>query len=348
MPASPRADLDSLPPYVPGKSVPGAIKLASNEVPLAPLPSVADTIAQATSSVNRYPDMGSYALLERLSTGLGVPQQQVAVGCGSVSLCQQVMQAMCNSGDEVLFAWRSFEAYPILAQVVGVRQRTVPLDEHHVHDLDAMLDAITPETRVVFVCNPNNPTGTVVRTAALERFLDAVPSHVLVVLDEAYAEFVNGPDVPDGLRLVAERDNVAVCRTFSKAYGLAGLRVGYLVGQPTIVEAVRKTCIPFSVNALAQAAAVASLDAADELLSRCADISRERDRVRAALLDQGYAVPESMANFVWLPLGDRAAEFAEHALANKVVVRPFAGDGVRVTIGTPEENDTLLEATRTF
>ncbi|MDV6012397.1 histidinol-phosphate transaminase [Haloechinothrix sp. LS1_15] len=348
MPASPRADLDSLPAYVPGQSVPGAIKLASNETPLSPLPSVTDAIARASSTINRYPDMGAFAVVERLAAELGVEQDRIAVGCGSVSLCQQLIQAMCTPADEVLFGWRSFEAYPILTQVVGAQQRTVPLDANHVHDLDAMSQALTPATRVVFVCNPNNPTGTVVRSAELERFLDAVPDDVLVVLDEAYREFVSDPDVPDGLGFLGERDNVVVLRTFSKAYGLAGLRVGYLVAEPRITEAVRKTFIPFSVNALAQAAALASLDAADELLARCSHIAAERDRVRSALLDQGYEVPESHANFVWLPLGERTTEFAEHALSRKVVVRPFAGEGARVTVGTSEENDTLLEVTRTF
>ncbi|MGH3450543.1 MAG: histidinol-phosphate transaminase, partial [Haloechinothrix sp.] len=269
MPLLPRADLDTLPAYVPGRSVPGAIKLASNEVPLGPLPSVARAIAGATTAVNRYPDMGAFGVIERLAGKLGVPTDRIAVGCGSVALCQQLIQAMCVDGDEVLFAWRSFEAYPILTQVAGARQITVPLDDTHTHDLDAMLAAITPTTRVVFVCNPNNPTGTAVRRDALVTFLDAVPEDVLVVLDEAYREFVTDPEVPDGLDFVAERANVAVLRTFSKAYGLAGLRVGFVVAAEAITAAVRKVYLPFSVNALAQAAAIASLDAEEELLARC-------------------------------------------------------------------------------
>jgi histidinol-phosphate aminotransferase len=348
MPVTPRPDLETLPAYVPGRSVPGAIKLASNETPLGPLPSVLRVIADAAQTVNRYPDMGAFALVERLAERLGVEQEQVAVGCGSVSLCQQLIQALCTPGDEVMFAWRSFEAYPIITQVVGAGQVKVPLDDTHTHDLDAMLAAITPRTRVVFVCNPNNPTGTAVRREALVRFLDAVPDGVLVALDEAYREFVTDPEVPDGLQLLGGRDNVAVLRTFSKAYGLAGLRVGYLVSNPAVTAAVRKVYLPFSVNSVAQAAALASLDAADEMLARCADIVAERSRVREGLLSAGHDVPESQANFVWLPLGERTTDFAEHALASKVVVRPFAGEGARVTIGTPEENDTLLEAIRSF
>ncbi|OZM73267.1 histidinol-phosphate transaminase [Amycolatopsis antarctica] len=343
-----RADLDSLPNYVPGRSVPGAVKLASNEVPGGPLPSVAEAIAEAAAQVNRYPDMGASALIDRLARELDVPAEQVSVGCGSVSVCLQLVQAICDPGDEVLFAWRSFEAYPILTRVAGATQVTVPLDDDHTHDLDAMLAAITPRTRVVFVCNPNNPTGTAVRREELERFLDAVPSHVLVALDEAYREFVSDEEVPDGVDLARGRSNVAVLRTFSKAYGLAGLRIGYAYAPAQVTAALRKVFVPFSVNALAQAAAIASLDAKAELLERCAEIVVERDRVREALLAAGFEVPRTQANFVWLPLGERAVAFAEHALEHKLVVRPFAGDGVRVTIGTAEENDRLIEAARAF
>jgi histidinol-phosphate aminotransferase len=343
-----RADLDSLPAYVPGRSVPGAIKLASNEVPGGPLPSVAQAIADAATQANRYPDMGAWALVDRLARELDVPAEQVAVGCGSVSLCQQMIQALCEPGEQVLFAWRSFEAYPIVTQVAGAQQIAVPLDATHTHDLDAMLTAITPATRLVFVCNPNNPTGTAVRREALTRFLDQVPENVLVVLDEAYREFVTDPDVPDGLELACGRGNVAVLRTFSKAYGLAGLRVGYAVAPEHVTAALRKVYVPFSVNTLAQAAAIASLDAADELLERCKAIVAERGRVREELVAGGYVVPETQANFVWLPLGERTMPFAEYMLEHKVVVRPFAGDGVRATIGTPEENDVFLDAARGF
>ncbi|MEY7971463.1 histidinol-phosphate transaminase [Saccharomonospora xinjiangensis] len=343
-----RADLAALPAYVPGRTVPGAIKLASNEVPGGPLPSVAEAITRASREINRYPDMGAWALVERLASEFDVPTSQVAVGCGSVSLCQQFVQALCAPGDEVLFAWRSFEAYPIVTQVGNATPVRVPLTPSHTHDLDAMLAAITPKTRLVFVCNPNNPTGTAVRTEVLTRFLDAVPSDVLVVLDEAYREFVTDPDVPDGMEFARSRPNVAALRTFSKAYGLAGLRVGYAVASEPVIEALRKVYVAFSVNALAQSAALASLDAKDELLARCAEIVGERTRVRDALLGMGYEVPETMANFVWLPLRERTTEFAEHALDHKIVVRPFAGEGVRVTIGTAEENDVFLEAARAY
>jgi histidinol-phosphate aminotransferase len=343
-----RIDLATLPAYVPGRSIPGAIKLASNEVPGGPLPSVARAIAEATKEVHRYPDTGAGDLTARLSAKLGEPVERIAIGCGSVSLCQQLIQAVCTTREEVVFAWRSFEAYPILTQVVGAKQVRVPLTDDHALDLDALSAAITENTRMVFVCTPNNPTGTVLRTAELERFLDSVPKHVLVVLDEAYHEFINDPDVPNGIELARRYENVAVLRTFSKAYGLAGLRVGYCVAPEAVATAVRKVYVPFSVNHLAQVAAIASLDAEEELFERCREIMGERVRVRDALLGAGYDVPETQANFVWLPLGERTAAFNEHCLEHKVIVRAFAGDGARVTIGTPQENDVFLTAARSF
>ncbi|MFS8100846.1 histidinol-phosphate transaminase [Lentzea alba] len=348
-----RADLASLPSYVPGRTIPGAIKLASNEVSAGPLPSVVKAIAEAATAVNRYPDNGCTELTGRIADKLGVPVDHVALGCGSVTLCQQLVQATCTENDEVLFAWRSFEAYPIVTHVSGAKQIRVPLTDEHVHDLDAMAAAITPNTRMVFVCNPNNPTGTALRTEEIEAFIAKVPRDVLVVLDEAYKEFVDDAHVPDGVELAKQQwaaghDNVAVLRTFSKAYGLAGLRVGYAVAQPAVADALRKVYVPFSVNAIAQVAAMASLDAEDELMARCRAIVAERTRVRGELLAMGFDVPETQANFVWLPLGERTAAFNEHCLAHKVIVRAFVGEGARVTIGEPEENEAFLAAARSF
>jgi histidinol-phosphate aminotransferase len=341
-----RADLDLLPGYVPGRSIPGTVKLASNEVSAGPLPSVVAAICDAAAGINRYPDNGATALVDRLAARLDVPPSQLVIGCGSVTLCQQLVQATCGPTDEVLFAWRSFEVYPLIARVAGARQRTVPLGQDHTHDLAAMLEAITPATRLVFVCNPNNPTGTAVRRDELVAFLDAVPDGVLIVLDEAYHEFVTDSTIPDGMALHRDRDDLAVLRTFSKAYGLAGLRVGYCVAPEPVATAVRKVAVPFSVSSLAQVAALASLDAEDELLARCQRVAAERDRVRAELLAMGYPVPDSQTNFVWLPLGAQTAAFDEHCLAHKVVVRPFPGDGARITIGDPTENETFLTAAR--
>ena len=344
MTARVRADLDELPAYVAGRSIAGAIKLASNEVSAGPLPGVQEAIESAAATVHRYPDMGAAELVAELSERLDVPAEQLAVGCGSVAVCQQLVQAMCSPEHEVVFPWRSFEAYPILTRVAGATGVPVPLTDEHAVDLDAMAAAITPATRVVFVCTPNNPTGTVLRRAELEDFLARVPEDVLVVLDEAYREFVTDPDAPDGVELALRHGNVVSVRTFSKAYGLAGIRVGYAVGPVEVTAAVRKVCIPFSVNALGQAAAVASLRATEELRKRCDLIGSERVRVRTELVAAGYEVPQTQANFVWLPLGERAQAFAEHCVDHGVVVRAYAPDGVRVTIGDERENDAFLAA----
>jgi histidinol-phosphate aminotransferase len=348
-----RADLAHLPDYVPGRTIPGAIKLASNEVSAGPLPSVVAAIAAAGVEVNRYPDSGAGALVTRLAQRFGVAEEQLTAGCGSVTLCQQLLQATCTHDDEVVFGWRSFEAYPILTQVVGARAVLVPLTGEHRLDTEAMLAAITPATRLVFACTPNNPTGTALGGAELRGFLDRVPDDVLVVIDEAYREFVDDPDVPDGIEVATDawtrgRHNVAVLRTFSKAYGLAGLRVGYCVAPADVISAVRKTFVPFGVNVLAQVAAIASLDAEDELMVRCRQIVGERARVTGELVAMGYEVPPSQANFVWLPLAERALEFNQHCLDHKVIVRAFAGAGARVTIGEPAENDVFLDVARSF
>ncbi|HEY3750052.1 MAG TPA: histidinol-phosphate transaminase [Pseudonocardiaceae bacterium] len=353
MSAYTRVDLAQLPDYVPGRSIPGAIKLASNEVSAGPLPSVVAAIAAAASGVNRYPDSGAGPLVTRLAERFGVREAELAVGCGSVTLCQQLVQATCTDADEVVFPWRSFEAYPIITQVVGATGVRVPLTADHRLDVDALLAAITPKTRLVFVCTPNNPTGTALSGAELRRIIEAVPADVLVVIDEAYREFVDDPDVPDGIAVATEawargQHNVAVLRTFSKAYGLAGLRVGYCVAPEAVAGALRKVFVPFGVSSIAQAAAIASLDAEDELLARCKQVVVERGRVRAELLSLGYDVPPSQANFVWLPLGDRTTDFNEHCMDHKVIVRAFVGDGARVTVGEPAENDAFLEAARTF
>lgn len=341
-----RPDLESIPAYVPGRSFPGAVKLASNETTIGPLPSVREAIADAAAGLNRYPDNGATELLAALSERLGVPTERIAVGCGSVSLCQELVQITCDAGDEVIFAWRSFEAYPIIAAVAGATAVRVPNTADHGHDLKAMLAAITDRTRLIFVCNPNNPTGSLLGKEELAQFLDAVPEHIVVALDEAYFEYVRpepGEDLPDGLELADSRSNVVVLRTFSKAYGLAGIRVGYAVADPSVVTALSKVHTPFSVNSLAQTAAVASLAAANELLARTEGVVAERERVHAALVEAGYEVPASAANFLWLPLGERSAAFSEAAAEAGVVLRNFTGEGTRVTIGDPHENDLFLD-----
>ncbi len=341
-----RPDLDAIPAYVPGRSFPGAIKLASNETTQGPLPSVREAIAEAAGGVNRYPDIRATALVESLAKKLGVAPENVAAGNGSVALCQEVVQITCGPGDEVIFAWRSFEAYPIIVRVTGATPVQVPLTSDHVHDLDAMLDAITERTRLIFVCNPNNPSGTVVQRDKLVAFLDAVPPNVLVVLDEAYFEYTR-PDAAgnhtDGVEIARGRRNVIVLRTFSKAYGLAGLRVGYAVADPEVITALSKVRIAFAVSTIAQQAALASLEASAELLARTDALIAERDRVRDALVSGGYDVGVSQSNFIWLPLGERSGEFASGAAEQGVLLRSYGNDGVRVTIGDPHENDAFLK-----
>jgi len=335
-----------LPAYTPGKTVAGAIKLASNETVDGPLPSVRAAIDQATDTLNRYPDNGYAELKDALAKHLekwAFAPENIAAGAGSVSLCQQLIQITSSVGDEVMFGWRAFEVYPLQVQVAGAIPVPVPLKDH-THDLDAMLAAITERTRLIFVCNPNNPTSTVVPPEDLRRFVEQVPDDIVVCIDEAYVEYIRDGLLPDSLDLVREHRNVVVLRTFSKAYGLAGARVGYAVGDPDLITALGKVYVPFTASTLAQAAAIASLQASDELMARTDAVVAERARVTAALRAAGYQLPDSQANFVWLPLGPQyTAAFVEQAAARaRVVVRPYGTDGVRVTIGAPAENDAFL------
>ena len=349
-----RSALDTLPAYAPGRNVQGAIKLASNELSFSTLPAVAEAIANAvaheSAGINRYPDNGAQALVTALAAHTGAPESHIVAGCGSVALCQQLVQIVAGEGDEVVFGWRSFEAYPIVTQITGAVSVKVPVTAGHRLDLPAMAAAITPKTRLVFICTPNNPTGTAVRRADVLTFLESVPDDVLVVIDEAYREFDVADDSPDGLEFALDRPNVLTLRTLSKAYGLAGLRVGYAVGDPDVITALKKVAIPFALNSLAQAAALAALAAKDELAPRWTAVVAERDRVTTALRGFGYEVPDSQANFIWLPMRERAADFARHTEDHKVIVRAFpdAAGGVRVTVGSAEENDALLEAAESF
>jgi len=348
-----REALAGIPTYQPGRPASGAAgapayKLSSNENPFPPLPSVQSVMTEATAQANRYPDMFAAGLLAAIADRFGVPPEHVATGTGSVGVAQQLVQATCGPADEVVYAWRSFEAYPIIVQISGAASRQVPLAPGAVHDLEAMAGAVSERTRLVFVCSPNNPTGTVVRRAELERFLDRVPGDVLVVLDEAYREFVRDAEVPDGVEVYRDRPNVCVLRTFSKAYGLAGLRVGFAIAHPPVAEALRKTAVPFGVSHVAQQAAIASLAAEAELLERVDALVSERERVVAALADQGWDVPVTQANFVWLGLGERTADFAAQCEQAGVMVRPFPGEGVRVTIGEHEADELFLATAAKF
>ncbi len=349
----PRSALAAVPTYVAGRPPTPregleTYKLSSNENPFPPLPGVVAAVVAAAETMNRYPDMGSVALYEALSERLGVPTSDLAAATGSVALLYHLVQAFCEDGDEVVHAWRSFEAYPIAAAVCGARSVQVPLTADGRHDLDAMAAAITDRTRIVLVCTPNNPTGPAVGHAELVAFLDRVPTRVVVVVDEAYREFVRSEDPVDALALYRDRPHVVVMRTFAKASGLAGLRVGYLVAAEPVAAAVRACSLPFGVSAVAQAAAVAALEAEPALLERVDAIVAERDRVVAGLADQGWHLPDAQGNFVWLPLGEDTPRFARTAEEAGIMVRPYGTDGVRVTIGERAGNEVFLQVAAGF
>ncbi|HEY0186928.1 MAG TPA: histidinol-phosphate transaminase [Cellulomonas sp.] len=344
-----RPAVASLPPYVPGARVPvgaAAFKLSSNENPYPPLPSVVAAIADGAVDVNRYPDMYATELTEAIAAHLGVGSDQVVAGAGSIGVLGHVLAAFSGAGDEVVHPWRSFEAYPISVALAGATAVPVAVTADGRIDLPAMAAAVTGRTRVVLVCTPNNPTGPTVHADELATFLAAVPRDVLVVLDEAYLEFVRDPQAPDGLTVLAAHPNVVLLRTFSKAYGLAGLRVGFAVAAPRLATGIRAASTPFGVSHLAQLAGVASLRAKDELLVRVDGIVQERARMLDGLRSLGWQVPDSQANFVWLGVGEDATRLAQAMTSGGVLVRPFAGDGVRISVGEPEATDVVLEIAR--
>ncbi len=349
----PRPAIADLPAYVAGRPAtprPGVTtyKLSSNENPYPPPQPILDAVAAAATQLNRYPDMGCADLYAALGESIDVPAGWLAAGTGSVAVLYHVLQAFCGPGDEVVHAWRSFEAYPIAITVAGATGVPVPLADGGRHDLDAMVAAVTPRTRAVVLCTPNNPTGPALGHADVLGVIERIPSGVLVVVDEAYREFVRRDDPVDGVALVRAHANVITMRTFAKAFGLAGLRVGYCVARPEVIAAVRACSLPFGVSTIAQSAAIAALGCTAELDSRVAAIVAERERIVARLRQQGWTIPDAQGNFVWLGLGDRAAEFAEVADAAGIVVRPFAGDGVRVSIGDPAGNDVFLDVAGAF
>lgn len=347
-----RPAVNDLPTYRPGKAavqaeqehgISNAIKLASNENPYAPVAPVLAAIVAAAAEVNRYPDHLAVALRAAVADRIGVGREQVTAGCGSVGLLRQICMAYVDPGDEAVFPWISFEAYPISVTTMGGVPVTTPLVDH-AFDLGAVADAVTTKTKLVLLATPNNPTGTAVSTAELGQLLARVPDDVIVVVDEAYREFADptlGDPVAD---LLPRHRNVVVLRTFSKAYGLAGLRCGYAVADPEIIVDLDKLLLPFTTNLLAQAAALAALEAFDQVKVVIDGLLVERARVVAALSGVGWRLPDAQANFVWLPLGDRTETVYLDLERQGVVTRPFGGQGLRVTIGSPGENDRFLHA----
>lgn len=346
-----RATLASLPAYVPG--APAAqdgqvrYKVSSNESPFPPLPAVRDALVAQLDGLNRYPDLGAAALRAELAGIHHVDPAQIVVSTGSVAVAGDLVRALVDQGDDVVYGWRSFEAYPILVGSHGGVGVGVPLTAGHELDLDAMADAIGERTRLVLLCSPNNPTGPALSTAQIEGFLARVPDTVAVAIDEAYREFVDPEVAPDTAGIFAAHPNVVLLRTFSKIHGIAGLRIGYAVAHPRLARALAQVTVPFGAASLAQTAALACLRPAAraELAQRAALIRAQRHRVLAELRGQGWEVPDSQGNFVYLPLAERSAEFAAFADARGLVVRAYGNDGVRVTIAETEADDRLLEIT---
>ena len=348
-----RPAIDALPAYKPGKAaeqaerehdIAEAIKLASNENPYPPPAPVVEAVAAACHGGNLYCDHRATAVREALADQLGLAVEQVTVGAGSVALLYQLATAYLDPGDEAVTPWISFEAYPISVQTMGGSLVRVPLTAGHAFDLDAVAAAVTERTKLVLLATPNNPTGTAVSTAAVASLLERIPGEVIVLVDEAYREFADPALGDPVVELLPRFDNVAAARTFSKAYGLASLRVGYVMAHPEVVSAIDKCLIPFNVNGLAQAAALAALgdDAAAEAQAHIDAIKAERGRVAAALSADGWDIPDAQSNFVWIHLGDRTDEVCIGLERRGVVVRPFSGIGIRVTIGTPAQNDRFL------
>ena len=345
VPVRMRPEILALPAYRQGQAAPTGFKLSSNENPYDPLPGVLEAVDRATRQLHRYPNAAAPEITARLAEEWGVEPDEVIVAAGSVALLMQFTMAAAGHGDEVVFSWRSFEVYPWMTVLPGATAVPVPNTPDHRHDLAAMAAAITDRTRLVLVCSPNNPTSSAVTKAEFEAFMAAVPADLLVILDEAYAEFVTDPEAVNGRALVRRYPNLVVLRTFSKAYGLAGLRIGYGIGRAEVLAPARTTIVPLSLTDHAQVAALASLDRGDELRERVANIAVRRDAVYEALLGQGWTgIPKPHGNFVWFPVGERTPEVLEVFRRHGIIARGYLPDGVRLTIGEEESVQNVLSA----
>jgi histidinol-phosphate aminotransferase len=344
-----RAVIDTIPGYKQGKPAPHvegrqSFKVSSNENPFEPLPSVIAALQeQALGSINRYPDMRGWQVVERLADQYGVKPENVVLGCGSTEVITQLVSLVAGPGDEIVYPWRSFEAYPIIVSGAGATSVQIPNRTDGSHDIDAIIGAVNERTRLIILNNPNNPTSTSLNREEALRVMRSVPSDVLVLFDEAYLQFNTDPDTSVAMDIFRQYPNIVVAHTFSKAYGLAGLRIGYAIAPADVVEAMRKVSLPFGVTQVAQVAALASLDASEELFARVRSIIAERDRVVDALLSQGWNFPQPYANFFWLALADRTDRAAAVFEASGLSVRVFSGEGIRISIGEPAANDAVIE-----
>lgn len=343
-----RPEISAVPAYRQGQApAEGGFKLSSNENPFPTLPAILDRIAEARE-VNRYGKAALLPLRSRLAETHGVDVDEVHVGSGSVGLLYQLIHAVAGPGEEYLSAWPSFEAYPLLGLASGARHVGVPGTADGRHDLTAMAAAITERTRAVLLCTPNNPTGPALGRAETIAFLEQIPNDVLVILDEAYAEFVRDEDAVRGADLLTRFPQVVSLRTFSKAAGLADLRIGYAIGNATILNAARVIATPLSVSAASEAGAVAALGLSRELVERIDTLVERRTALRTGLISQGYRVPDAQGNFVWLPVGEAAAELGARCLDAGILIRPFPGLGVRISVGEPESIPAVLAVTAAF
>lgn len=347
-----RASLETFPPYVPGKAprkIEGLrpFKLSSNENYLAPLPAVIDAMVSHAKNPADYPDDGALALRTELADHLGVGLDQLVVTTGASELLVALTQITSDATTEAIYPWPSFEMYPQTTGLAGAKRVEVPVRSDGRHDLDAMAAAITDKTSLIILCSPNNPTGPALRHDEVQEFLSRVPEHVLVALDEAYWEFATADGVVDGLKLVRENSNVVLVRTFSKAHGLAGLRVGYAVAPEPVIQGLLKAVIPFGVTDMSQAAALESLRCWDDVEVRAKEIATVRDNFVHALRDQGWDVPEAQGNFVWLPLAELSSAFEDACVEQAVAVRNL-GAGVRISIGEQEGLDRVLAVAAAF
>ena len=352
-----RPAVERLRPYEPGTPIEEVqrqlglervVKLASNEGPWGPFPAALAAMDAAASELNRYPDGGSFRVHEALAGRHGVGADEICVGAGADGCIDLLSQAILDPGDEVVCGWPSFPSYVIYARKQGAEVRTVPLVDHR-YDLDALLEAISPRTKLVYICHPNNPTGTMNTTDELDAFFARVPGHVLTVVDQAYFEYIDRPDYPDAVeRYVKGGARVCVLRTFSKIYGLAGLRIGYAVAAPDVCASLAKVRRPFDVASPAQAAALASIDANDELIRRRAANAEGLAHLESVLRSRGLEPVPSVGNFLYAETGGEAAELYDRLMREGVVVRPLGGFGaptaVRVTVGLPDEIDALAAA----
>jgi histidinol-phosphate aminotransferase len=346
----------TLEPYQPGKpmeelerelGVTSSVKLASNENPLGPSPKAIEALHAAIDEVNRYPDGACFALRDRLAAKLGVDERQLIFGCGGDEILELLVKTFIGVGDNAVFAWPSFSMYPIVVQGMGGESRKIPLRDDLGHDLDAMRAAIDARTRIVFICNPNNPTGTSMGAEEFDAFLQELPDTVIVVVDEAYREFVRRSDFPDSIAWLARRPGTLVLRTFSKIYGLAGMRIGYGIGDLELVGYLERARHPFNVNRLAEAAALAALDD-DAHAERTREINAQGIAYLTRELEaMEIAVVPTDANFILARVG---AGVYDELLHEGVIVRPMDGFGlsehVRISIGLPEENERLIKALR--